>query len=576
MIPLQAKLLGLARAVQRRQVLVGAWRNLTTTAWLPPVFLLAAWLALALAARPRPLLPVALGALALWLLLGLTRAWLARPGPVRALACYDAATAGQEQLVSAWSFLQEPDPDAGRQAHLHRIAGLLPDLPAPAALWSLRGGAWPLAALLALVLACLPLPQPPPPAGSQDVVDAAARERAAAAAAAATQAAAQTRADADGEALAGLLDAVAAAMKEVDLDRRAYLAGIAGALDQLDAALDRLGMEFSPDLARALLQHVDTAALGEALAAQDPEAAAQALRDLAAKLEGDPTAAEQQRLLRALQKALADAGADTDHLAQQLAEVAKRLADGQRSEAAALLRRMGGEAQELARRRALEQRLRGVAKDLRAREQELFRAGGAAGGAEWDALARRSLLPRVSAAGGAAGGAWAGPAGVGEGTAVMGEGELVPGGVDGMTLAPIPGLAPLAGEAPPPPPPPVPGQQPGGERGDRRGGGGTEAGDGTEALWGGAAPELPPSGTLSVAPAVAGGAAPAVTSRQVEGSEPGPGADPASGARPAAVALAAITQAEQALAEETLPLARREQLLRYFTALRRALDDEQP
>ena len=117
---------------------------------------------------------------------------------------------------------------------------------------------------------------------------------------------------------------------------------------------------------------------------------------------------------------------------------------------------------------------------------------------------------------------------------------------------------------------PVPGSGPSGPSMQGAGVGGLEAGHGTAPYGNTPTNPLAPTSTGVVA-APPTGQGPSLV-RNVEG---GPHREEA--AREFRKVAAAVLQAEEeALAEEPLPLSRRGQVLRYFTAIRRQLVDQQP
>jgi biotin operon repressor len=101
---------------------------------------------------------LALGAIALWLALCLALAWWRKPEPYGALAFWDQRTLRADAFANAWWFERQAQPNAGQQLHLRFQSRALPtalnslrkDIPLPDIRW------WLIVPLLALVFFFVP------------------------------------------------------------------------------------------------------------------------------------------------------------------------------------------------------------------------------------------------------------------------------------------------------------------------------------------------------------------------------------------------------------------------------------
>lgn len=101
---------------------------------------------------------LALGAILFWLTLCLALAWWRKPKPYGALAFWDQRASRADAFANAWWFERQAEPNAGQQLHLRAQTGVLPtalsslrkDIPLPDIRW------WLIAPLLALAFFFVP------------------------------------------------------------------------------------------------------------------------------------------------------------------------------------------------------------------------------------------------------------------------------------------------------------------------------------------------------------------------------------------------------------------------------------
>jgi len=323
----RAALDALARRVQRRLFMADGLTALRRLAWMP-------WLALPLVVllhRWVPAEAVAAAVIALWLGLGLVRAWRSRHSAYGALAAWDDAAGRHDVFSSALVFAGDPsvESDPGRLLHLDQTAGLVDaaaaglarDLPHPRLRWTWLG---PLAAV---VVSLLPWWRPVVAPGDQpltaDMIAAAAAEAA-------------TLAPPDGQPLAHLQelsDAERRALEELARQQQELAESLKNAagksprelLDELEKqarAAEALAAQLGADanawasekLLAELRQHPDTADLAEAVRSKKPAAAEQESRRLADTLKNPALTSEvADRVQTTLDRALSRSDAAERH-----------------------------------------------------------------------------------------------------------------------------------------------------------------------------------------------------------------------------------------------------------------------
>lgn len=592
-----------ARVVQRR------WLAVLTSTTLPLVglmLLLSAWrlwhggAEVWLAAL---LLPV------LWLLGTLAWAWWRRPGAHAALALWDEAAGRREAYANAWWFAArggELSPAA--RAHVEACeAGLsvaLPELQRQLPLPWRRRLLLPL--LLALAVPWLPeLGRPgavDEPALSEVGRDAARREAEQLARTDWEKKTFEGLSEAEKrelEALQRQLEATAEQLQTpAGLSARDVLSELERRAREAEKLAERLGGErwASEALIAALRRQADTADLGDAVAAQAAEAAAKAAEDLAgrvAEAKGEVSERLQQALQEVTQRAEAE---DRERpVGEHVLGAWEALKQSRPAEAAQEFQELAGKLRDLSQRERSREELEKLAQQLREAGSRIAGEGGTA-----QPLAEAGSQGQVGAQG-QSGGQGASPqvgqtppGATGEGAMPSpGQGGVAapqplqpPGQGQAMQLA-QPGTPGAAGTPNPDAPmllAPVPGQSPGDKPpeqlliadlpGTPSGGaslsmtlpGGREPGAGT------AAPTAEPT-------AATAGANSAVVNAAAGGEGPSSVRSVAGGIRQEQAGLGGtptpaefLAAEEAALDEAALPPARREQVRRYFTELRRRFE----
>lgn len=356
-----------------------------------------------------------------------------------------------------------------------------------------------------------------------------------------------------------------------------------------------LGAEGATDLSSALLselgRHADTADLASALRAKDLAEIAKQAEQLAQKLRREKLPVRQrQRMKRALKQSMQKAtGADKRTLSgRHLAGAASQMSRGNRRGAASQLSRMSRGFRRLQQRRSARQRVQRLARRLRGAGQRIFgrnpggmrrlanRSGSRPGSAGSAGNILRRLSPQMPSGSPSGGGSrsptWrpgprsGRPNRPGSGSAPV-PGTAGPGGgnrAGGQGPVPGPGGGQQPGSGPP-------GASPGGAPvpGMGAGQGGLEAGTGSAPY---AKKKTQPHGarrTGVVGPAPGGAGPSAVRARA--GSPHGEEA----ARETRRIVLEKIRSQEAAIAEEPIPLTRREQVLRYFSALRKELENDE-
>ena len=592
-----------ARVVQRRWLVALA---LTTGPLIGLLLLLMTWRLWRGGEEVRlvaALLPV------FWLLGSLAWAWWRRPGAHAALALWDEAAGRREAYANAWWFaVRGGELSPAARAHVEACqAGLpvaLPELRRQLPLPWRRRLLLPL--LLALVAPLLPeLGRPgvvDEPALSEAGREAARREAEKLAHTEWEKKTFEGLSEAEKrelEALQRQLEATAEQLQApAGRSARDVLAELERRAREAEKLADRLGGTrwASEALVEALRRQADTADLGDAVAAQAAEAAAKAAEELAGKVASAQHEVG-ERLREALQEVTQQAEAEDRErpVGEHLLGAGEALKQSRTAEAAQEFQELAGKLRDLSQRERSREELEKLAQQLREAGSRIAGEGGAAqplaeagsqgqGGAQGQS-GGQGTSPQVgqTPAGAAGEGAMQSP---GQGGSAAPQPLQPPGQGQAMQLA-QPG-APGAAGTPNPDAPmllaPVPGQSPGDKSPDQlliadlpgapSGGarlsmslpGGREPGAGT------AAPKAEPTARTAgansaVVNAAAGGEGPSSV-RAVAGGirqeQAGRGATPT----PAEF----LAAEEAALDEAALPPARREQVRRYFTELRRRFE----
>jgi len=621
---------GAAGAMARSRLTRALWYDYLAASALP-VFgaAVAAVAAARLLGAPSPGAPRACllaGALvAAWLAVAGACARLGRPSAAEALAHWDERAGRNEQFLSAYCFETRPEEyrGEGERLHLEIARGRLADERARIRehipyRFAARAGVAP--ALFVAIAGVAGSGLLGPGVRAEDArLDEAARS-------AAREAGKEIAEAPDSlDALEGLtpeelerveklkasVEATAEALKKLedetprevleDLERRAREAeGLAEALGNGDGDI------LSEGVVAELERHADTAELAAALRAKDLAKISREAEKLAKKLRGEPTVEEQGRLEDALSRALREASA-TDlrsPMGRGLAEALAELRKKRLLEAADKFSNISKQFARKQQRRRSRRQLQRLANRLRSAGQKMFGSSGGLKQLKAQRYVRRGALrsgklrPVGTLPPGFRRGAQQGRRGaLGQLAAGSPSGARLAGAPPGMGKTPVPGGP--TGQAP------VPGT--GGAGGTMSGappipGGGPGAGAGagqTPVPGGGSGAAIPGAGAGQAGGAVGGlqaghGTAPlgAAATRPTGASSTGV-VDAAAGpdgeayvrriagalnAEEAArgfsgVAMQLIMAEEDALDAEPLPLSRREQVLRYFTALRRQIQE---
>ncbi len=527
-----------------------------------------------------------------------------RPSPVAALALWDERAGRHEMFVSAYCFERLPAAGPGERLHLDHarsrlsddLARLRHDLPLRLPRW-----VWLLSVLFLAVATLLP------EAGTAELdegIDDNARASAVEVADALEEEArrlpgAENLSEKEKEDLRKLqsaLDQTADKLRKLEgrtprdvlteLERRAHEAQALA--DDLDAAAD---LDLSSEMLAELERHADTTDLAAALRAKDLERASAEAERLAERLEHkELTLEERNRIERALEKALGKASKrDKEGLVgKHLQKAHEGLRKKRPEEAASRFRQLAKRLKQSRLRQLARRRLEQMANQLRSSGQRIF-------GRTPSSIRRLNpnRLAGLHAVGGQS------PRNAGSVPLQIGQKQLgrvrpgmpialAPGSPKGsptgrMIFGPFPGkpqgFFPVPGTCPGGNPggAPIPGSCPGGVGAcpvpGTAGGamtGGLEAGRGTAPYGDTATRPLAPTstGTVNAPPRGAGPSAVRAVDGGSHREEPGRDFQQ--------VAMAAIQAEEEALADEPLPLCRRQQVLRYFTAIRRQLVDSEP
>ncbi|MFP4055438.1 MAG: hypothetical protein ACLF0G_01040 [Candidatus Brocadiia bacterium] len=568
-----------ARRAVRRCVLARWMRALGATS--VPLFIAAS--ALVLAARLGGLSAghceawVAL--VAAWVAGTAVWAWVGRPAPTAALALWDQASGRHEMFVSAYCFESQPAPDPGETLHLAKARARMPQalrnikrrLPAPL---PHRAWALPVACTVLVVSGLLR------PVASREgqAVDQEARRRARREASALVE-------------RSGVLDPLAGLgeeEKEAIDELKASLEETARKLEQLDDETPRQVLEelerrardaeklaeslgageeelLSAEMIGELERHADTAELAGRIRAKALEGIASEADGIARRLRSENLTLEEQKRVQGALASAMDVATREDKrrvIGRHVGGALRQLRAGRRGQAGRHFSRIAQHFRRAAQRRRAARRLQQLARRLRSSGQRIFgcrsgirRLGPSSYGTlrglgSQPAVSPRSLpLPR-----------WA-----------LGRppSQCPPGSqpyVQGRS--PVPGK-PGSCSGGSSPATPVPGGTcAGGTMGARSGG--LYAGRGTAPYGTHRTTPQSPTSTGVVAPQV--GSEGESETRRVEGT------DHSEEARQKARELHTqfIRAEEEALDAEPLPLSRRREVLRYFTELRRRIEDDSP
>jgi hypothetical protein len=600
-----------ARETTRRLWLVRWLRLLAVTA--PAVFTPALLLAFVAWWRGSSAFNLA-GAVALvlaWLSALAGWAWLRRPPDSSALAVWDQRAVRHEMFVSAWFFEAQPSRSAAEELHLVRASERLAQdrpllrqhLPA-----RLAPHAWA-APLFYLLLAGLVFG--PRAVAKESPLDRAARAKAREVAA---KLAERFRAADKDKGLSAeevrrmneLKERLRQTAEDLGKDRRKTQREALSELEQRAHEAERLAESLQPDeddlpssaMIEELERHADTAELGSSLRAKDRGKASDESRKLGEKLEQkDLTIDERERIKQAFEDALraADKKDKAGLVSKHLQEAKDRLKSKQPKQAAQQLHTLSRRLAQSLQRLNAQKQLQQLASQLRNSGQQIFGQNGnqvqrlaqlsstnlqALGAKQLQAVPGTpgasqllALIPGQAPPGSQPpkyvipGANLPGnPAGMIPGTGNNPAGAIPVPGSSGM---PVPGATPgSAGGAGVPIPGTAAGSCPAGANAAGGSPGGLEAGVGTAPLGAQATQALKAAGTVQVGAAV-GKDGPS----SVRAVDSGPHAEEVQ-RKTRQLAVAALRAEEEALAEERLPLGRREEVLRYFTAIRRQLSDE--
>ncbi|MHA3774367.1 hypothetical protein ACXR0O_22810 [Verrucomicrobiota bacterium sgz303538] len=548
----------------------------------------------------------------LWLLSIAVFAWIRKPTPFAALAAWDRAVANHEMFASAWFFEKSGAQQPGALLHLERASNrlrerepfLTRDLP-------LRHNVriWWAPLLFVLIAASGLLRAPLAP--EDDRLPVSARELAAQVGKTLANQTAnldklKELSPAEHEKLKGLrveLKNTAEDLRHTETPRDLLEKLERGARDTeklADALRDDESGALSPSFLSELERNADTADLGNALRAQDLGRAAEEARLLEARLgHRKPTLEEQKRLEEALKRAL-EAANNKDRnskLGKHLSEAQRQLSAGNNQGAAGQFGALGEHYGRSAQLQQARNQLRDLAQNFRGAGQHILggnnlqRLPSAPNGSQ-----PLAGIPNLTPGSGTPGQPSAilplpmpgqsGPLAQipipgsrnsqrgGPTFPIPGSGNQKPGGVP----MPIPGMPPDPNGNPQGGmmfPIPGSGGLPGGMGGAMAGGGsslaeagGSQAGNGVAPLGADPTKPLAANQTGVVAP-VPGAEGPSEV-RAITGE---PHREQAARSRQELAAEFLKTE-EAALSEESLPLSRREQVLRYFTAIRQHLEHQ--
>jgi hypothetical protein len=331
---------------------------------------------------------VALPLIPFWILLAAGWSWLHRPSPATALAYWDETAGRQEMFLSAYCFETAPRADSGEQLHLFQaarrlqsdIGSLAADLPLPV---PHRAWAVPLAFVAVVGLLLVPRSVANGPG-----VDPQSKQRAREVAEALKEQM-QAPDEVDGltpeeqeqlQELEQSIEDAAEQLKELDEEsQRDVLAELeeqAHAAQLLAAALEATSeQQLSSKMLEELARHADTTKFATALQAMDLQQGSQEAEVLSQRLDDDDLAMEpQQRIETALDKSL-EVATEQDKagpVGTKLDQANQELAKDQPKEAAKRFKELADQLAQAHQRQLVQQRLEQLAQQLRDSGQQIF------------------------------------------------------------------------------------------------------------------------------------------------------------------------------------------------------------
>ncbi|HSJ03231.1 MAG: hypothetical protein ACAI34_03250 [Verrucomicrobium sp.] len=557
---------------------------------------------------------LALVGLGLWILGCFGWAWEKRPSAYSALSFWDQQTSRSDAFANAWWFEQQPELTAGQKMHLDRQKGFLPDaLPSVPKDVPLPDGRWlPVLPVVAAVFFFLPqtgglsLPDPDLTADAQKVAVQEGKQLA------------EKKLDADKmqslneeekkelenlqqkvqETAKALQQEQAKTAREVlsELEKRAREAEqLASKLGASDAAWA------SEQMVTEMRKHADTAELGDAVANKSAEKTGDKAQELADKLRDQKLSNETRERFAETLKEIGKQAQPEDKertVGQHVIGADKNLAQSLPQEAGNEFQALADKMKTLAAREKAREQLEKLAQQLRQSGSDIAGQGGQGMKQLAGSQAQQSQgsqgqqgqqgqqmmnmqnapqmqpmqMPGLSSA----------PPGAGQGNQNQNQGQMgqmspVPGTGQPMAIVPGSGQPPGAGQnnsnkpmliAPIPGMPAGQGAGAAAMLGSMPGAnpGGLQAGNGTAQM-----------GNAPTPTTKAGQQATVDAQRNTEGSSSvraveGQARNEAVGRNTQATTLEAIAAEENALDDQALPPARREQVRRYFTELRKRFE----
>lgn len=525
-------------------------------------------------------------------------AWLRRPNPVSALAYWDEAAGRDEMFTSAYCFEQQRAVSLGEQLHVAKarvrlekdIHRLRPDLPTSA---GYRAWALPVA-LLAL---CIGLVAFQTDRTRGEAVDESAKAQAKKVANELDERLRNLDQSEDlspeekekirklEASLSEMQKKLRGLSQETPRDVLAELEKRAHEAEELAKSLNAADLKsLSSEMIAELERHADTTEFGSSLRAEELEDVANESDELADRLEDDELGLEEkERIEQALAQAMAKAD-QTDReslVGKHLQESLKGLRRKKPKEAAKPFRRLAKQYRDALQRLARQKQLQDLADQLRNSGQQIFgrqNAGIRQLASNPVGMRQLGLKPMAPM------GTMPLPLGQGQQIQVALPGGQLPWNPKNVALLPIPGtgqmpptaMIPGGGQCPIP----GTGQFPGGQclggqgagmspvPGVGAGVGGHFAGHGSAAYGNTATKPLAATRTGQVQARI-GREGPSMVRNVDRGDHKENTTRELTND-----AIATVQAEEEALADEPLPLARRKQILRYFTALRRQLVEQ--
>jgi hypothetical protein len=317
----------------------------------------------------------------LWLLVPLGLVLWRRPGHYSNLALWDQATGRREAFASAWWFEQQPALTAAQSAHVATQSALLPQaLPALRRDLPLQPHRW-LWLPLALAVLGLFIGQVLHPAAEIVTLDAEMEQMAK------KEADRLAQADWDKKKLEGLSAEEQAALEKLtqslkqtssDLekaggkDAREVMASLEQRAREAEKLAERLDADkdiwASDKLIQSMREHADTADLGDAVAAKDATQSAAAAENLAQKLQSPQLTSDARERLNETLKDTEQQSEKEDRqrpVGQHLLSAGDRLKQAQSAEAGAEFQKLADKMRDLARREKSKEELEKLAQQIR-------------------------------------------------------------------------------------------------------------------------------------------------------------------------------------------------------------------